>query len=323
MQHPLFQKLICEGAELDIGLFRKMTYIEIMDLSGPRLILHADDKDRILRDDFNVVEGSIIAASISDAPVKGSLSTGEAFKVKAVNSDANDNLVIECVAAAVDALKDPAEDALFMVKKSVEEILGAATGLALDVGSFPLIDAWHLLPGERTTRKLRMLARELGALIWYSRGKLHMHTIKGLWALPKVKTFHHDDRRKDVKDQISDYELIYRKGLIVDRVKRGYAGWEITKGNLGGGALHEETQYHQTSTLSNLNESVTPAIDMAVLGQGHLEPSQKVELKFHRSMQGRPFDESIPEEVMIHTIASQQERDQYRTRIKGVIYSNE
>lgn len=320
MQHPLIQKMICEGNELDIGLFRKMAYVEVMDLSGPRLILYADDKDRILRDDFQVVEGSIIAASISDAPIGGSMSTGEAFKIKAVTSDANSNLTIECMAAAVDALKDPAEDALFMVKKSVEEILGAATGLALDVGSFPLIDAWHLLPGERTTRKLRMLAREMGALIWYARGKLHMHPIKKLWSLPKVKTFHHDDRRQDVKDQITDYELTYRSGLVVDRVKRGYAGWEITKGNLGGGSMHEETQYHRGDILSNLNETVMPAIDMAVLGQAHLEPGQKVELKFHRSRQGRPFDESIPEEVMIHTIASQQERDQYRTRIKGVVY---
>ena len=51
MRYALVQKLMVEGAELDMGLFQKLTYVETLDLSGPRLLLEASDSDRILRDD--------------------------------------------------------------------------------------------------------------------------------------------------------------------------------------------------------------------------------------------------------------------------------
>ena len=321
MRHPLVQTLTCEGAELDMGLFKVLTYVETLDLSGPRLLLQATDADRILRDDFGVVEGATLGASLDDSEQGGGLVTSESFVIKAVDSDANDNLTIQCLAAPVDGLKTPAQSALFLTLKSVDEVLAEATGLGLDVGSFPMVDAWHLLPGERVSKKLRMLAREMGAALWYNRGQLHMHPLSYLWGLPKVKTFHHDDRRKPRLDQIDDYALTYRAEMVNDRVKRGYAGWKMTdpKGIIGGGSLHEQTQYDRGDILGNLNRTLAPAIDLLIKGQGQYNPGDKLELKYHRSRQGRPFDESIPPEILVHTIASQQEKEQYRTRIKGVI----
>lgn len=321
MRHPLVQTLTCDGAELDMGLFKVLTYVEVMDLSGPRLLLQATDSDRILRDDFGVLEGATLSASLDDSEQGGELVVSESFVIKAVDSDANDNLTIQCLAAPVDALKKPADSAMFLTLKSVEDVLAQATGLALDVGSFPLVDAWHLLPGERVSKKLRQLAREMGAAIWYSRGELHMHPLSELWALPKVKTLHHDDRRKDRLDQIDDYTLTYRAAMVNDRVKRSYSGWDMTdpEGIIGGGGMHEQTQYHRGDFLDNLNRTLSPAIDLLVKGQGQHNPGDKIELKYHRSREGRPFDESIPPEILVHSIASQQDKEQYRTRIKGVI----
>lgn len=319
MKHPLFQKLMVKGQELDMGLFQRLTYVEVLDLSGPRLLLEATDADRILRDDFGVVEGEIIAASIDDSPQDGSLSVNEAFVIKTVDSDANDNLRIECLAAPVDALKMPAKSAMFLNMKSVQELLAEVTGLALDVGSFPLVDAWHLLPGERPSKKLRQLGREFGAALWYSRGILHMHPLDDLWRQPVIKTLHHDDPRKPRLDMIDDYALTYRAGMIEDRVKRGYSGWTMTEGVIGGGEMHEATPHHRRDVLGNLAKTPIPAIDLLLYGQGVLKPRDRLELKFHRSREGRPFDESIPPEIMIHTIASQQIKEQYRTRVKGVI----
>ena len=320
MRYALVQKLMVEGAELDMGLFQKLTYVETLDLSGPRLLLEASDSDRILRDDFGVVEGAMLTAQLDDSEQGGGLVASEAFVIKAVDSDANDNLVIQCLSAPVDLLKTPAQSAMFLTLKSVEEVLAPATGLPLDVGSFPLMDAWHLLPGERTSKELRQLAREMGAALWYSRGELHMHPLGELWGREPVKTFHHDDRRKPRLDQIDDYALTYRKGMINDRVKRGYSGWTITEGVIGGGgAAFEATQHHRGDVLDNLNRALVPALDILVKGQGQHRPGDKLTLKYHRSREGRPFDESIPPEMLVQSIASQQDKEQYRTRIKGVI----
>ncbi|MGP9633801.1 hypothetical protein ACT3R7_12110 [Halomonas sp. AOP43-A1-21] len=319
MRYPLVQRLVVKGNELDMSLFKRLTYVETLDLSGPRLLLEATDVDRLLRDDFGVVEGELMAAAIDDTPLEGSLSINEVFVIKAVDSDANDNLRIECLAAPVDALKAPSQEATFLNMKSVPDLLSEVTGLALDVGSFPLVDAWHLLPGERPSKRLRQLARELGAALWYSRGLLHMHPLDDLWKEPILKTLHHDDPRKPRLDMIDDYALTYRTAMIDDRVKRGYSGWTMTEGVIGGGAMFEATPHQRGDVLRNLTKTPVPAIDLLLYGQAILKPRDRLELKFHRSREGRPFDESIPAEIMIHTVASQQNKEQYRTRVKGVI----
>lgn len=319
MRNPLVQRLMVGGSELDMGLFQRLTYVETLDLSGPRLLLKASDEDRILRDDFGVVEGATLVAQMDDTEQDGGLVVDEVFTIKAVDSDANERLTIQCLAAPVDALKDPAESAQFLTLKSVAAVLAEVTGLATDVGSFPLVDAWHLLPGERPSKRLRQLAREMGAAIWYSRGEIHMHPVDDLWSRDTTKTLHHDDRRKDRMAQIDDYALTYRKDMVEDRVKRGYSGWTMTEGVIGGGSMNEVTQHGRGDILRNLNKTLVPAIDLLVKGQGEHEPGDKLELKFHRSRDGRPFDESIPPEILVQSIASQQEKEQYRTRIKGVI----
>lgn len=321
MRHALVQSLVAPGGEVDMGLFQVLTYVETLDLSGPRLLLKASDTDRILRDDFGVVEGEVLTVQLDDSEQDGGLSIGEVFVIRAVDSDANDNLTIQCIAQPVDDLKRPAESAMFLTLKGMPALLSEATGMALDVGDFPLVDAWHLLPGERITKKLRQLAREMGAVVWYSRGELHMHPIDELWAKPKVVTLHHADPRKDRLVMIDDYALTYRKEMVQDRVKRGYSGWTMTEGAIGGGSMLEVTQHHRGDVLGNLSKSLAPAIDLLMIGQGQYAPGDKLELKFHRSQKGRPFDESIPAEILVHTIASQQEKEQYRTRIKGVVLS--
>jgi len=319
MRQALIQKMTIDGQPLDLGMFQRLSYVETLDLSGPRLLLEADDVERTLRDDFGVREGAIIAAQIDDSEMGGTLDVSEAFVIKSVDSDARNRLSIQCLAAPVDALKAPAEGPLFQALKSPGQILGAATGLALDMGDFPLVDAWHLLPGERTSKKLRTLGRELGAAVWYSRGRLHCHPLRRLWAGAPVATLHYADRRQPEPDQIRDWALTYRKDVVNDRIRRGYGGWSMTEGPLGGGGRYEATQYHQRATLDNLNLATVPAIDLLLDGQGRFAPGQRLALKFHRSVQGRPFDESVPEHVMIASMACQQRKDSYQTRIKGVI----
>lgn len=322
MRWPLIQSLTIDGNELDMGLLKQATYVETMDLSGPRLLIRATDEDRLLRDDFGMVEGAVIAAEIDDADMGGSLVVSESFVIKSVDSDANKNLAVECLAEPVDALKRPAEAPIFRTMTNAGDILSEATGLPLEVDDFPLVDAWHLLPGERTSKKLRMLARELGAAVWYARGTLYMRALQNLWGEETVHTFHQDDRSQERLDQIDDFKLIYRRDVVNDRVKRQYGGWHMTKGMLGGGGMHEQTQYERAETLESLNLATVPVIDLLLFGQGQWAPGQRIELKFHRSRKGRPFDESIPSEVMISTIASQQTKGQYRTRIKGVILND-
>jgi hypothetical protein len=54
MQQMLVQKILVNGAELDISLLQSCTYVETLDLSGPRLMMTLQDRDNILRDDYGV-----------------------------------------------------------------------------------------------------------------------------------------------------------------------------------------------------------------------------------------------------------------------------
>ena len=315
MIHPFLQAL----GDVDLALLRSISYVETLDLSGPRLLIEANDRDRILRDDFDLVEGRVLLAKLDDGEMGGKLTLDEEFRIQAVRADANENILIECLAEAVYQIKQPAPESLFLVEKTPNEILSAATGLRTETGGYAPVFAWHLLSGERPTKKIRMLARELGSATWYARGKIKMFPLPELFGGAPVATFHHEARHLPRKEQIDDWRMIYCQRRIQDRVQRDYAGWDLVEGMIGGGELYEMTQYHQSYFLDNLKRSTAPALDILIDGQAQWEPGQLIEIKFHRESKGKPFDESIPQYVLITAIASQQTKRQYQTRIKGAI----
>lgn len=318
MQQLLVQKILVGGAELDIALLQSCTYVETLDLSGPRLMLTIQDRDNIVRDDFGVVEGASLTVSFSDQHLRGGLDVSEEFVIRSVVVAQNISLTVSAFPKPIHKLKTPSEEALFLNDTDVPGVIGKVLpGIPLESDQLPAVDMWHLLSGERPSKKLRGLAYESAAAFYYLRKKFYTKSYAKLWAQPSFAEFHYDDARKT--NQIVSYTGLYRKDLANERMNRSFVGWDMVKGVLGqgGGGPVEISRHSQEHKLAAMNTYMLPAIDFGTHGWGSLKPGVCIDLKFHRSQEGKPFDESLPEKVLLTAVAHHYATNRYSCRVKG------
>ncbi|MCV6588047.1 MAG: hypothetical protein OIF57_03300 [Marinobacterium sp.] len=318
MRHLVFQKFLVNGQELDRGLLRQGSYVETLDLSGPRLILELLDFDRTLQDDYGVVDDAVITVVIDDGEKRGGMSFSEQFVIKSATRGANEMMKVQALAKPVSDIKAPATTATFLTKKTVQQIMGATVGGG-DIDSFPLVDAFHVSPGETISQKLRQLSRECAARVYYLRGTWYFKQISKLWDQGPSNTFYADDMRKD--RIIGGHENLYKTTLLDVQIPRHYLGWEITKGviaeSLHGDKAAEHTQYHQITQLNNISAYIAPAIRFTTDGDGAIKPGQKQRFRFSRSAQGKPFDETVPEYLLSTEVTHWESEQKYQTLVQA------
>lgn len=325
MQNLLVQKILVDGNEIDISLLQSLTYIETLTLDGPKFIIVIQDQDNLIRDDLGLVEGVTITVVLSDEHVSGGLDITEDIIARSVTANAEGYVTVQGFPLLIDEAKKPAKKAIFLVGESVETILSAMMpGAAIDSDSFTAVDQFHLLPGDRPTRKLRQLARELGAFIYYQRNKLYLKKIGDLVSLPEFDTYHYRDRTEE--SQILTYKSLYRESLAGELLHKYYHGWDIVEGHikstLNGSEPVEIVQFNTLSQLDNPNWALLPVIDFGSQGRGDLAPSKSIKMKFHRTREGRPLDESLPEKVLIYLVAHHYAANAYKCRVKAGVVKN-
>lgn len=324
MEHQLVQRIRVLKADtafdFDMALLLACTYVETLDLSGPRLMMTLSDRDNIVRDDYQISDGTVLEIALSDLHMRGGLDIVELFVVRSVTAGQDSTLQVAGFAAPIHLLKTPATSAVFVNDADAPTVLRRnVPGVPVVSGLLPAMDAWHLLPGERPSRKIRQMGRELGAAIYYGRGKFHAWSLRQLYQQEPFAEFHHDDPRQD--NQILAYKALYRSELANERMRRAYVGWDITEGVVQGvrhpDAPIEIARFGQVPVLDALNTYLLPAIDFGCNGWGELRPGQCIGLKFHRSRNGKPYDESLPEKVLIFAVAHHYATNKYQCRVKG------
>ncbi len=317
-------KLIRNGVEagtFDLSFLKEVTFVETIDLSGPRLMMTFDDTNSIIRDDMKVKERDVLQIRIADVWERDGIDQTVQFVIWTMPNRAN-MVTLNCMQRNVDLLKQPAKDSILFPKASIETILKRlAPGLKYNVGSFPALEAYHLLPGERPTRLLRQIAKERGGLCFYRRGSIVFQKLGELLKKEAKHTYEHDNRR--AKNQIVYFTRDNAKALIKDRVERNVIGWDMVKGIMKSGKKTtkppEFVSVCNMPTMNNLTEIPYPAIDFIALGNGAFVPGMPISLKWNAARVDAPIDESLPAKVVIGTVAHYYSSQKYFVRVKGVL----
>ena len=317
----IVQKVVAPGGDIDLSYMRIGNYVETMDLSGPRFVMQVNDPDGILRLDYEMEEGNEIIVTIADPYQRDGLNLDIPFVVKKVMHSAS-VLSVMCMQREIDEIKKPSPIPVFFVRKPVDEILSRFLPVPLHVADFPVVEDYHLLPGERPSRLLRQLAYEQGAVVYTRRGELHFNRLRTLFAKPVELTYHYDDREQE--NQVISYVKPNVDAIVRDKVVRKYSGWSQTEGYVGGqaagGSPVEWRSSQNVTTLTNLGTSCMPAIDFVCLGNGMLTSGITVDLVWNMGRTDAPLDESLPEKVVVSAVAHYYSRSQrYLCRVKGLV----
>lgn len=321
MEHMLVQRITVNGQyEVDMALLQTCTYVETLDLSGPRLMLTFQDRDNLIRDDYGLVENAEIEVTFNDRHMRGGIDLVEKFVMRSVSGANNETVKMAGFAKPIHDLKTPTAKALFV---NAADAAGVITrnvpGAKVLSDALPVMGAWHLLPGERPSRKLRMMGRELGAAVYYLRNEFCIKSLKTLFEQEPFAEFHHNDNRQD--NQIISYKSTYRKDLSKERMRRSFVGWNMVDGLIRAvkneDAPIEMARFGEVPTLDAMNTYLTPAIDFGTNGWGELKPGVCVAPKIHRVSEGKPYDESVPEKVLLYEVAHHYAVNKYECRVKG------
>lgn len=326
MEHLLVQRILIDDQEIDLSLMVSFTYIETLFLDGPKYIIKFNDLEELIRDDLGLVEGVTLTITLQDLHIQGGLNIEEDVKIRSVTVNDQGVLVAQGFPIYVDNAKKPLEKTRFMVGHPVQSIAAAIMPQAqLNIDPFPIVEQFHLLGGDRPTRSFRRLSLELGAAIYYNRGTLNIKSLKGLFEQPVQETYHHNNESEEFK--ILAYKSLYRSELLEEMIFRNYTGWNIIDGIITSTKNNrmpvEIMPVNSIPQLDNRNWTIVPVIDFGTIGYGALKPGIKLGIKFHRAREGRPFDESLPEEVITYLVAHHYEASRYTCRVKAGVVIDE
>lgn len=345
----LFQKITHDssGKEIDLGFLKDGTFVETMDLSGPRFMLSFDDPYSYIRDTLKLKELDEVTIRVADIPGRAGLDqTFPCIVIK--NEPVGDCQKISLVPKAVYEIKRPRDQSELFVQKGAESIIQRFfKGVQLDIGSFPVVEDYHYIAGERPALVLRQMARELGAHLFYSRGKVVMKTIDDMLQDNPVATYVYGNA--SAENQIIIYKSPGFQGLLREKLLRpAFAFGEsrglldtlsdiagkLLSGDVAGatssavGAAISTAQekvkapvissLQNPTSLKNLQKTVLPIFDMTCLGNGFLQPGKLLKVKIEKNTAEDPYDESTPEKMVISEVAHWYSAQKYYSRVKCV-----
>ncbi len=324
---PLLQKITTvpadsatEARELDISFCRETSFVETLDLSGPRLILKFDDSLSILRNIMKIKTGDVLCCVLADLLSKKEMAYTANFTI--MSMPVNDEVVtLNCLLQEIAVLKSPAVTAQIYTAskgKSLETIIKALTTNSSPlfkryvIDTIPLLNSYHLLPGERPTMLLRQMAIEHGAAVFVSRGVFYFLLLATINKLEPKTVFH--AKNPLAAYQIIDYTHINRDDLVSDRLVRKYTGFSVTDGPIPSvkkpakktiNAASEITAYDRMEIINNLSLMPVPVLDIMTGGAGHLTPGISLTLKWNtdESYKDSRTDESLPTQAIVGVVA--------------------
>ncbi|MEB5557068.1 hypothetical protein GOP97_14970 [Vibrio cholerae] len=321
-EHQLVQSIVYKGEELDLSFLSEASFIETTSLDSPKLIFEYDDKEKYLRDDLNIREKDTFKILLSDPVNRDALSWEANWVIMTMPTCEGGCITFNLILESLHKLKRPASSAQFFVGEPINKVLKALVpDLKLDVGVFPIKLDFHLLPGQRRTRLIRQMAKELGAIVFIQRGTLVFRTLKELQERKPKHFYHYNDTRQ--KFQIAQYSLPSDSSVIEELTHRRFISWDDTKGVIYSRKYTslpvEYAGVANKIVLDNLGKIPVPIIDAYMFGDGAISCGDVMDVTWNRSDLERPIDESLPRFFVIGLVSHTFKGNKYYCRIKGIL----
>ena len=323
MEFRLIQKIVHvpTGQELDLGYLAEATMVEVMDLSGPKLILRFRDPHLYLADSLKLSSEDVLRVTFADAIDFDGMDAVLDFSLLFV-PDASGEMVLNCLGTKVfDAKKPLTKPRLFTGRPMSQVVKAFFPEAKLDLAKTPVVESYHALAGERPTSALRQMARECGGHVFFDREKFSFRKLKDLMAGEPTAIYHHNDNTKEL--QVVTYQAKKPDLVLRDRLKRSYAGWDVVKGwvtsSVNAGAVFSLHGSPQAPVLDALNDVYIPVIDCTVTGNGQIRAGSVLDVVWHTRRQGAPINEALPSRFVVWLVSHYFSDGKYWCRIKGVV----
>jgi hypothetical protein len=321
MQFRLIQKIVHlpTGQEFDLGYLAEATLVETMDLSGPKLILRFRDPFLYLADALKLQSEDTIRVTLADAFDFDGMDAVMDFTLLCA-PDAGGQMVLNCLGTPVFNAKKPlARPRLFSRRPMGQVVRELVPGLKQDLAKAPIVEDYHILSGERPTYALRQMAREAGGHIFLDRDRMAFKRLRELMAGSATLTYHHNDNRKEL--QVITYQVRKPDMILKDRLKRSYAGWDITKGwvtsDVNSGQVFRLHASPARPILDALNEVRVPVLDCTMTGNGAIRAGSVLDIVWNTKRQDAPLNEALAGRVVVWSVAHYASDGKYFCRIKG------
>ncbi|NYZ70257.1 hypothetical protein H0A36_30045, partial [Endozoicomonas sp. SM1973] len=183
--------------------------------------------------------------------------------------------------------------------------------------------------GMRPSRLLKQIARETAAVIHYQRQQFTFKPISALLKKTALISYHYDDARQ--QNQILSFKKTNADPLIQSFTQRQFTGWHLAQGILNSSNANttdsstvprELAGFKSPITLANLNTLLTPTLEFTCLGNGALQAGITLQLAFNRNHTELPIDESLPDKVIIQSVAHRYSAQKYQCRVKTCLPLN-
>ena len=330
MRFKFVQSITYNEQSIPPNIVARLTYIETLDLSGPKLILDINDIDATIRDIYGLKEHEgAITIEFEDSDGRDEVFFTEQFVIQKVTAIANGGLRVQALAEQIHALWRQVNTATIFkpavpgdTLKQIQNIANITDAGQLTASQLPAADFQHLLVGGRPATLLCNLATELGAHIYYSRGEWFIQSIDDLFGQDSYADYFHNKPLE--KNVFTDVALHGDRKALSELMIRRYMLRDDVNGVTSVGAgIAEMTGLQTEREIAALNKVLIPHLDIqdcSTYADPTLRAGMKLNTEFHRLDNVEdPLNESLPDQILIGSISHHISDMEYSQRIISYI----
>ena len=312
MESVFLQEVKSDGIVIPLSPLISATYIEGICLNAPKLILKFADHDNDITDSFGVGVGSQLDVVLGDVGLEEGDNFTEQFTVISPPKKVGDQLLVEALQKDVYELKQYLNKPLFFVDKSPAQILSKlAPSKKAVVTGVNGRGTFHITNDVTPSQMLEQMAAELGAKIYYCRGKFYVtaHTEASRQAVGLKFEYNNPNAERT----IFAINTPFSNNLIKRNKVKDYQLWDENLGVVSSGVDTKKQSIPNLGQdrLNALNSLVIPVMNSQYIGNTKVMPMMKLGFTFHRFDTDRIINESLPAEQLVIEVRHHQQGYQF------------
>lgn len=317
--YPFVQHIVVDGQkEILPDHVLSCSVIESGDMSGTKLLLQVSDRYAYYRDELGITEGTELEITCGDPDGRGDdifIDTYVVMPPVAIDG----MLKIEGFQKQCHQLKQPAREPQFFVDQAPDKILKALIPDAkIEADHFSQRGTYHLNPGASRSRLIRSMARDYGAMAFYSRGTFYFLNTDNLLSGQAELTIEHNNPMAEASIhsyQINDQTFMYRRVLNRRYVRWDtVAGLETSEGDPENGTVMITAP--NPEALDNQADAVIPLLVAELLGNSLFAPGKVLNVILNLNSPEKVIDETMPEVQVINQVTHHQQNGRYHCRLE-------
>ena len=322
MESIFLQSVVHDGVEIPQPLVITATFIEGVKLNAPKLIIYFADQDNDISDTFKVTNGSDLVVTLGDVSKDTGDSFEDTFTVISPPKKVGDTVLVEALQKDVYQLKMHLNTPVFFVDKSPAQIFKALVpNKKVNVLGNLGRGTFHIFNSITPSMMLEQMAKELGAIVYYSRGEFYVVAYNHLKRKAQAMLFEYSNPRAE--NIIYGITTPFSENLIQRHNVRDYQMWHENDGILksGNSAARESISNVGQDRLANLNAMLLPVMISHCAGTTEIVPTTKLGFVLHRFNEELLVNESLPDEQVVIEIKHHQQGYKYVCQITTGVLS--